>query len=119
ASTGPFFAGTRAGGSLDSPTAVLSGFRLVTFLGQGLDDSLARVSGGEFFARALENWTPTARGTEWVWAAHRVGAVALTNLFSVSSPSANTTDFKSGSNLLRFIPGSTGIVYRDSTNAAD
>ena len=92
--------------------------RLLTVSAGGYNGT-ALGSGCEFFARAIEDWTPTARGTEWVWAARVAGTTSLANLFNVRSPSVGVVEFTSGGNLFRLISGSTGIAFRDSTNAAD
>lgn len=54
------FGGTRA-----SPSGTLSGYALIQWRGRGMDTSLAEVLGGLIRMNAVENWTSSARGTEF------------------------------------------------------
>jgi hypothetical protein len=108
--------GTTVGGSLQSPAANASGDRLFTVTGAGYDGAQSR-STGQIFFRTIEAWTPTALGTEIVFAPVALGTQGVFSALRMRSDAAGVLDLILDRGTTRFRPATRAQLRNPSDTA--
>ncbi len=92
-------------GSIASPTALLSGDRLGTFLFAGASSTTAAINAAAIFATAMENFSTTNAGTQFEFATTTIGAAAR-------ATKAVLTDSGAWQTLSKLFPGTDAAAFQ-------
>lgn len=89
----PFFISTRGRGTKASPIAISNNDPIFAFIGYGQYDTTVghRDLGGEFYLKAAEDFTGSARGTYWQFKTVTVGATTSVERMKIQNSGATFT----------------------------
>lgn len=109
---------TRVNGSVQSPSAILSGEVIGQFAANGYVDGAVQ-QGARVQIVATENWATGARGTLLRFGVRPIGSATARDVFDFSVDSATVGNLVMSLATTRFVVGATGVAFRNDTNTSD